>query len=161
MNQQEAVRQVLQAIAERNGGRITADEVVAAARHPESPLHDLFEWDAGKAAMEHWRERARQIIRSVKVIVRTDVTTVRTVGYLRDPERESDEQGYRSIAAIRTDADLAREVCVAEFSRAAAALRRAKDIAAALGVGDEIDTLIEGVETIRARVAPEQTSASA
>lgn len=55
---------------DRRGGRsITPDAVVADARSAESPLHLFFEWDDAAAAEAHRIERARYLIRSVRVVI--------------------------------------------------------------------------------------------
>jgi hypothetical protein len=67
---------------------------------------------------------------------------------VRDPVLRGPEQGYRSIAALRTDDDAARDVLVNEFARAAAALGRAKAVAAALGLSDEVADVLRNVQTL-------------
>ena len=140
----EAVRAALAEIAERNGGRLTPDAVVKEARKPASPLHGYFTWDVKEAAAERWLDQARQLIRSVRVEVTTTQFSMRAPEYLRDPAAGR-EQGYISIRRLATDEDMAREAIVAEFSNAAAALSRAKAVAAALGLADQI-------EEVRSRV---------
>lgn len=65
-------------------GRLTPEAVVEDARDPGSPLHELFEWNVDKAAMKHWMDRARTLIRSVEVVIRNERLTVSTVAYVRD-----------------------------------------------------------------------------
>lgn len=45
----------------------TAENLVNVAKDPQSPIHDLFEWDDATAAAEHRREQARRLMRSVRV----------------------------------------------------------------------------------------------
>lgn len=133
------VAEVLRAIADRNGGRLTPELVVEAAKSKDSPLHTHFTWDVKKAAHERWIDQARTLIRSVKVEITTTQFTVRAPAYVRDPAAAADEQGYASLGRLRTDEDLAREAVVYEFSRASAALARAKAVAAALDLSDAIE----------------------
>lgn len=142
----EAVKVRLEEIAEQHAGRLTPEAVVADARNPKSPLHEHFEWDTKKAAAQHWLDTARQLIRSVRVLVRTDDKVISTVAYVRDPSMESNEQGYRSLASLRTDRELARETVVSEFGRAAGVLRRAKEIAKALDMENDVEEIIEMVD---------------
>lgn len=148
------IEAALRALAEANGGRLTPDAVVEAASEPDSPLHPCFEWDDTEAAARYRLDQARTLIRSVRVVVRTDTREVSTVYYLRDPEQRGDEQGYVSLPRLRDDADVAREAVVAEFARAAAALKRARDLAVALGLSEVVDRLIEDVAGAQRRVAP-------
>jgi hypothetical protein len=147
----DQIRARINEIAARKGGRIRPDDVIADARDPESPLHDRFEWDTGKAAQAHWLDTARELIRAVRVSITTDTTVVSSVAYVRDPSLGSDEQGYVSVTALRSDRELAREAIVYEFARAAGALRRAKEVAAALNLDKEVDTLITRVERVKAK----------
>lgn len=150
--EQEAVRDALAKIAEENGGLLTPDAVVAAATSKASVLHDLFEWDAKKAAHAFRIEQARAIIRSVRVVITTEKTTISTVAYVRDPDIEPDEQGYVTTASLIGDEDRARAALVNEFSRAASALRRAKELALAFGMEGEVQAVAESVEVMRTKV---------
>lgn len=130
----------LQAIYERHGA-ITPDMVVEAARDPASPLHECFEWDDAAAAQAHRRDQARALLRSIRVNVTTETVRLEVPYYYRDPSLPGDDQGYVAITKIRSDADIARDVLVDEFSRAAAALRRAREAAAAFGLTAEVEEL--------------------
>lgn len=156
-----AVADAIRAIADRNGGRITPDMVVDAARSPASPLHEHFTWDVREAAEERWRDQARALIRAVRVEVTTTEFAVRAPIFVRDPAAPETVQGYVSLGRLRTDEDLAREAVVAEFARAAAALTRAKAIAAALGLADEIEEVRERVLRISERASQGPDTAAA
>lgn len=137
------VAEALASLASARDGRLTPGDVVEAARPAESPLHDQFEWDDTAAAERYRLEQARALIRSVRVLVRTDTRYISTVYYTRDPRCDTDEQGYIALPVLRNDEDLAREALVAEFARVATLLRRAREMAAALDLRAEIDALIE------------------
>lgn len=144
----ELVKQRLRTIAARNNGTLTPKQVVDDAREPGSPLHELFEWDAAKGHEIYLLNQARAVIRSVKVTVLRSETTFKAPLYVRNPELNRREAGYVSITRLRTDAELAREQVVAEFAAATAALKRARAIAAALEVSEEIDALIGEVRRV-------------
>lgn len=146
-------KQYLQALADRHG-RLTPDEVVADARQPDSPLHPLFEWNVRKAAHAHWIERARELIRYVKVqIITSKRETTRIVpAFVRDPSMPADKQGYRHIAKVRDDKEVAREVVLNECRAVLAALERAKLVADALDMSPAVDDLIERTGTFRREV---------
>lgn len=134
-----AVADAIRAIADRNKGTLTPDLVIEAARSEDSPLHGCFTWDVKRAAMEHWRDQARHLIRSVKVEVTTTHFSLRAPAFVRDPSAAGDTQSYTSLGRLQTDQEMARDAVVAEFSRAAAALARAKVLALVLGLEGEID----------------------
>lgn len=149
--QREAIKKRLEEIELANGGRLTPDAVVRDAKRKESPLHDCFEWDVKKAAAAYWIEQARDLITSVRVVVHTETTKVNSVFYVRDPSAAHDKQGYVSVTRLRTDSDLAREALVAEFTRVADALRRAREIAAVLDCVKDVETLLQSVVGLRQR----------
>lgn len=144
------------AIEKRNNGTVRPDDVVEAAMDPASPLHGYFEWCQEKAAHAHRLDQARELIRSIKVLVVTKTRTIAAVGYVRRPDLPPDEQGYTSIARIRTDADLARAALIEEFSRASSALARAHRLAAAFSLEGEVKSLEQQCGRL-ARQIEEQT----
>lgn len=137
------------ATLEDDNDRLTPDAVIEDAKNPASPLHPFFEWDLGKAAYRHWQEQARALISSVRIIQRTDKSVVSSVYYVRDPTASNDQQGYVSVKMLRTDEGMAREALVAEFSRVADLLRRARELAVALEMEDDVQELMDSVVRLR------------
>ena len=157
--ERKAIDAHLAVIAGRNGGVLTADNVVSDAQRPESPLHGLAiwkGWDREKAAHAHWLETARELIREVRVIVSNETTIINAPFYIRDPDADVDDQGYISVIEIRSDEDRARAALVAEFKRVADMLRRAREIARALGMEEDVERLIAGVSGLREMVSAKQ-----
>lgn len=133
---------------EEEKGRLRPEDVVDAARDPSSPLHKHFEWDDAAAAHRHRLDQARSLIRrvTVEVVVRNVPLTVPQ--FVRDPESPAKEAGYRSTMSIRGEEDVARAAIVEEMKRVANAVRRAKSLAAVLGMESdiaEIDNLASAV----------------
>lgn len=54
---------------EQSGQDVTPSTVVDVARPDDAPLHPCFEWNDHKAAEEHRKAQARNLIRSVRVVV--------------------------------------------------------------------------------------------
>lgn len=133
---------------EDSHGRLTPDVVIQDARSKDSPLHGEFEWDTKKAAQKHWQDQARALIRAVKVVVSTDTTVVKSVAYVRDPNRPKDEQGYISVANLRRDPEGAHAALVEEFSRASSALKRARGLAVALQLEDQVGELHDRLQLL-------------
>jgi hypothetical protein len=147
----EAKLAALHALEDRQG-RITPDGLVSAAQRATHPWHDDFEWDDHKAGHQYRVDQARHIIRTwAAPHVTVENVERRSVMYVRDPRQAAGEQGYVSIARVRTDDDLRREVLVAEFSRAASALQRAYDVADLLNARSEVADLIQKVNLLRER----------
>lgn len=150
-DQRDAIRQRLAELELNGGGRLTPAAVVEDAKDPASPLHDCFQWDDEKAAHAHRLDQARSLITGIRIVQKTDRTAVRAVFYVRDPSAADDEQGYVSTTTLRSDADSARAAIVAEFSRVADMLRRAREIAKALECEDDVETLLRSVVDLRSR----------
>lgn len=133
-------------------GRITPHIVLNDARKVSSPLHNEFEWDDSKAGELHRLDQARTLIRSVKIVIVTETQTVKSVAYVRDPGVAVGEQGYRAIDNLRTEKGLAHEALVAEFVRVSSALRRARDLAAAFNLENEVADLYARAEKLQFEV---------
>lgn len=126
---------------EDNHGRLTPARVVQDARSKTSPLHRLFDWDAKRASENWWLHRAREIIGAVTVVVTNETTTIRAPVYVHLPETK----GYQTVAMLRKDPAQARESVIYTLEVAAGHLRRALDLAAPLGLQEQIDALIAEV----------------
>jgi hypothetical protein len=134
-------------------GRLTVDEVLADAKRKNSPLHDLYNWDMQKAAEEFWRERTREIIRTIKVVVTTQEYEFKAPCYVRDPDCENGEQGYIAVTALKRNPESARVELLAEFDRAAGVLRRAVNLAKVLGLEREVNGMLNSVVNLKAMIA--------
>lgn len=64
----EGVRQVIESIVRLKGG-CTTEDLLDAARDPDSPAHAAFEWDDSKAAEEFRKHQARRHIRFTVISV--------------------------------------------------------------------------------------------
>ena len=131
-------------------GSITPDLVIKAAEDPNNVLHHLFEWDNFKAGNAYRVDQARQIITSVKINIVTESRTISAVSYVRDPRLPNDQQGYISVAKLKTDKDLAKDSIRYEFQRAYAHLHRAKTHAEILGMEDQVSALLNTLEEVMA-----------
>lgn len=148
MTNKQMIAAALQEIADAHSGRITPDLVVAEAKKKDSPLHAYFEWDVKKAAAKYWLDQARVLIQTVRLEVTTEQLVYRVPAYVRDPEQPGDKQGYTAFSRLRSDVDLARESVVNEFARAGSALRRARDLAGALGVQERVEEVEQQVREL-------------
>lgn len=150
--EREAIAAELSRIESLNGGRLTADDVVAAAAEKNSILHALFEWDNRKAAAKFRLDQARSLIARVRVVVRNERTTISVVGYIRDPDAKDGEQGYVKTISLIGDHERSRRALDDEFARASSALRRAQELATAFGLEGEVAIVAESVDEVRATI---------
>jgi len=131
------VRAWLRAIGQRNNGVITPEAVVEAAKDPASPGYALFEWDVKAAAYENWINRAREIIRTVRVeerqVTRENVT-INVGSYVHDPRLPEKTAGYVTTTALRLEPKTARDALAVEILAVKAAVQRTLRIATELGL---------------------------
>lgn len=152
----EEIRDALSEL-ETESGRLTPEEVVRHAADSSSPLHAYFEWDDSVAAHAHRISQARDLISSVRVEVKTTTTTVKVVGYVRDPSVHPSQQGYVNTLRLKSEADLARDAVVDAFANASGHLRRARQLASALEVQEDVDDLVRRVEVVKGKAESYQS----
>lgn len=131
-------------------GRLTPTEVLEEARSPESPLHDQFNWNDTEAAEKYRLMQASRLIVRLRVNVTVHSVPLRVPVYVRDPEVAG---SFRNIETVRSHEDASRAVIVDEMKRVTNAVRRAKTVAAALGLTDEISQIDALAASIVSRVA--------
>ena len=113
----------LQRIADANGGDLTPQAVVTAARPVGSVLHGAFDWDKGRAAMQHWLEVSRGIITAVHVVVAERQTSEPLYVHVATPGAGSYKPGsYRPLAVVITDDDALGQL-LDDYHRRIGALR--------------------------------------
>lgn len=134
-------------------GRLTPERVLDDAKRPESPLHKHFQWDDQKAAEQHRLDQARDLIRTVKITVVVNEVRIKAPYYIPDPSKNGREQGYTNISTLRDDPASARQALILECERAAATLKRARLIAMALSLEDQIDNVLMHVAGLKAQLA--------
>ena len=102
MTIRSVVTEELARITEEQGGHLTPEAVVAAARPKSSPLHTLFEWDNKIAGEKYRRLQARTLIRVVvKEIGEEDDGRRKFVrAYYPASRAGRDEKGYLPTETI-------------------------------------------------------------
>jgi hypothetical protein len=137
----------LQRLAEEYGGELKPRVVVDAARDPDSPLHDSFEWDDSRAS-EAWRlHQARMLIRAVVTYetVGSAVVPCRVFVSLT-PDRQEDGAGYRLTTTVLSDVDRREQMlrdARAEMQRFRDKYRSLTELAAVFEAIDRVDLLSE------------------
>lgn len=64
----KAVGEHLELLRKQCKGELTPEDVLADARHDNSPLHSFFEWDDTEAARQHRLAQARGLIKAVVAV---------------------------------------------------------------------------------------------
>jgi len=118
-------------------GELTAPSVVDAARPKRSVLHGCFVWDDAEAARLHRETTARDLIRSVSVVVESDgeeeKRTVRAYHY--------DETAYRRTDEILSDPDSRGRLLVRAKAEMLSWRQRYADLRELASVFAEVDKL--------------------
>lgn len=102
------VREELTRLATSAGGILKPEAVVAAAKSPKSPLHDLFTWDDSEAAHAYRLWEARHLIARVKVTI--EIAPEQQVKVRAFHQLESEEGGYRPVVVILNDPAMKRQL---------------------------------------------------
>lgn len=144
---------------ENENGRLTPEGVVGSARDPASPLHGEFEWDDVKAGHAHRLDQARALIRSIKIVITLEKSTIAAPYYVRDPEVPKNEQGYVALDQIQKEPNNAAAMVNYEFSQAHSHLTRAEEIADALGMRAEVSKATKAVVAAKKKVGKRAASA--
>ena len=140
----------IRAMADGNG-HIEPKAVVNEARDPRSILHDEFEWDVHKASEAHWMETARALIRFVKLEVEIERQTILAPYYVVDPSRAPKSKRFIQLNIAARDQKMARRVMQDELDRIVAAIRRAQDVAAVLGLSDAFEEFLDAWKELKTK----------
>lgn len=136
--------------------RLEPEVIVADASHKRHPLHGFFDWNDASAGHKYRVDQARTLIRSVRVELVIEKKTIRAPKYVHDP-KGGRRPGYVEVASFRKDEESRREIVLHELKQAVSHLRRANEIAAVLGLQDEMTELIamasSVLEEVEARAA--------
>lgn len=121
-------------------GRITPDDLVAAATDEKSDGHSYFTWDDSVAGHKWRLEEARNLLSVHVTVVRRDADTVRVTvpAFVRDPDAPAGVQGYVATPLVDAEQDK-RAVLDAELRRIYDLLnRRVRPIAELFGMANEV-----------------------
>lgn len=129
-----AIREELHSLMSE--GHLRPEDVVDAARNPNSALHSYFTWDDSEAAAAYRLQEARALIKRVKVdVVRTDEEVVRVPSFIRS------DGGYQETQVVtvnKPDHYSAILITLAQVSTMLTNL-----------AAPELDELVEHVEAVR------------
>lgn len=133
----------LREIADENGGTLTPEAVVSAAKMKSSPLHDKFCWNDSAAAHAHRLWQARQLLRVVVMYIGPPDDRSRTQVFV-SLTTDRGGAGYREIEAVLSNkeyreqllADALEELrrfqvkysALKELARVFAAIRRVRKV---------------------------------
>jgi hypothetical protein len=134
------VKSELETIRLKNGGLLTEESILSAAKSKKHPLHDRFTWDDTEAARQWRLEEARDLIRSVYVTIQQPPHPSVTVrAYASLPRDRESGSGYRAINDIMSQADLRTELLNTALSELDALKKRYSNLNELVPVFSAID----------------------
>jgi hypothetical protein len=142
-------------------GLIEPLAVIEAARPADSPIHGEFEWDDAKASHEYRLDQARGLIRFVRLEFKTTRETIIAPHFVVDPDRPPRSHRYVDLTIAGQQRDRAQRILIDELDRIAAAIRRAQEIAAVLGLVDELDAMLADVQSLKTKTEKRKEAAEA
>lgn len=126
-------------------GEVTPENAHKEARKKNHPWHNRIEWDMEKAAYQYQIDQLRNIISKIEVTVITTERSYTVPLAVRNPRKQSNEQGYTDIVELNKEPMDARMVIIKELQMARVYLERARGYALALGQEQEIERFIESL----------------
>ncbi len=141
----ENVNDALLTMSKERGSTITATDVVNTARNPRSVLHTCFEWKDSVAGEKYRIHQARNLIRLVRVEIRTSTTVLYAPRLIRDPEVPRNVQGYRDVMGAKKKQQ--DRMLAYEISRAIAHVNRVCTFG--LSLGREAEVVIQLLDALQ------------
>jgi len=83
--------------------KLTAEDVVEAARDPEHPCHNEIEWDLSVAGYQYQLQQARALIGRMRVYIQSSTVEVQTRMFLRPPSSKQYLDGDKAVANFRDE----------------------------------------------------------
>lgn len=120
-------------------GNLDPKAVVEAARDPNHPLHEDFEWDNDHAAEQHRLQQARNLIRAIPIEFSISTRYIAAPVYTHNPALPGHVPGYVRTMSIRTEEDRVRESLNQEFSRLESLIRRIRGFAEVYAKQEEVE----------------------
>jgi len=118
-------------------GRLNAEDVVEAARDPNSPLHQYFTWSDSEAA-ERWRmQEAQNLIRSFSIYNEELKIRVRALTSLEDDREEGG--GYRWTIDVLQRPDLREQYLISALKDLEAVRKRYAHVQELVALWQAID----------------------
>lgn len=144
----------IERLTRMNGGGISPEAVVEAARDPKSVLHEAFEWDDSAAAEEHRKWQARTMIGSIKIVEErgsgSEVRHLTIRAFAHVSEREGEAANYKPMMEALSDEHQRRQVFGQALSTLTQWKRRYGQLKEFVRVSEAIDVVLAAAEEPRA-----------
>jgi hypothetical protein len=131
-------------------GIIHKRDVVEAARDPDSVLHTEFEWNEKILVQQALEERAAELIRQCRSIVKLGERELIFPTYLAHPR--SPDPGYIQTITVAKSEGLKRLALEAEIVRIKSAVQRAAGLAMLFGLESRFEDVLREIAEIEAEL---------
>lgn len=147
----QAIGECLDALIDEKNEHVTPEEIVAAARDKQSPLHGLFTWPENEAADKWRRKEAKNVTNTLHLAKEGKPSKTRAFVYIHHPEHD----GKKVLLSTRSA--MARpEMREQVIEQAVKALKRSLTFwASAYGGNAELRSLAKDVKALQRRVERE------
>jgi hypothetical protein len=131
-------------------GIIHKRDVVEAARDENSVLHGEFEWDESILVQQALEERAAELIRQCRSIVKLGEKELIFPTYVSHPRAA--DPGYSRTLVIAKNESLKRLTLEAEIGRIKSAVQRAAALAMVFGLENRFEDVLREIAEIEAEL---------
>jgi hypothetical protein len=120
------IKAEMDALMKSNGGMLLPEQVIAAARNPNSRMHGEFTWDPKEGHEKLLLQEARALIRRIEFTVTVDSKPVERKAYVsvRMPASVQEQtgtqgptRGYQGVVTVMSDTDKKLSAVVAALQR--------------------------------------------
>lgn len=139
----------VQVLADKNGGQVTAADILADATKKKSPLHDFFDWDDTTAANQFRLSQARKMVQAIEIVYedasgnRRNSRAFHSIPVSGPSRGHRPENAYIPVSRMMEDEEIRAEV-IDQYRRRISALRR--ELRKIEGM-DEVCRVLEEAET--------------
>lgn len=145
----------LERLREKNGGYLTNDTIVNAARSPKSVFHGYFQWDDARAAANYRARQAQHLVASIyKIVDGQEVRAFQSVIVHLDPSAQQDSKPLRvyvSVEKTLSDEDL-RDQVFREIARAMTHYRKKLEALRGIDVHSIVDKIGGVIEELEGKM---------
>lgn len=141
----------LESVRKRNGGLLTAEKVIEAARPEESPLHEDFTWDDEVAGHKCRLQEAEGLIRSFKIVEREITREVRSYGVCYYTPSPLAPKGYAVTEDLLRGPER-RDTLLQEMNRCAGHVARLAGYLEMAGLGATAAKVVKAMSDARSAV---------
>jgi len=106
----QIIGESLDELKDKFAGELRPQHIVESAKWTRSPLHNYFDWDNESAAEKHRIDQARQMVRSIFLVVETPEGPRETRAFVSVTSNIEDGKRYVDVATALTTKDYRSQI---------------------------------------------------